>query len=136
MNNEEKILAIKKITDKEKNFYQFNYKWLTCFIIRHMWHLNWYVWLTNSNKNYNKDFQEIEKDIDIHWWLNFSWTLSKLWYDIKDYEHLSLLWFDCWHAWDAFIYPDYQAEEMFLAWEYKDYNFVLKEVRKLADQLV
>ena len=112
--------------------YEFEYRGLQCSILRHTWKLTWngYVAVPTTNPYYGKSYNDIEGIIEVHGGLTFSET--------KD--SVTTFGFDTCHSGDMsfeenplgfnFIFRTYPGAT------YKIYDYVLKEVKRLADQLL
>lgn len=131
------------IVKKEKNIYIFKYKWLDCAILRHMWHLNWYVavpeWHTFRWMSYfysSRDDKWLSEEakyingIKVHWWLTFGGALRLY---AEWYNFTYCFGFDTGHARDCF--SDWRYANCPDDWEYRDYNYVRSEVESLAEQI-
>lgn len=112
------------IIKSESDIYIFKYKWYDCCIYRVMGHLNGYV--APKTKNINKD------SLSVHGWITLNWKLSL---SVEWYDFSYCLWFDTAHYMDAFY--DEQAWYAFMFGEgtYKDYKYVLAEVKSLVEQI-
>jgi len=132
---------------KEKDLYIFKYMWYNCIIQRFAGHLNWYVAIPCHSNLYNKNYYEfIEENIDeiqkainnieVHWWLTFWWEYKSI--SIEWYDFSFCFWFDTAHLWDAFYDRMSWRVKMWSfweEWEYRDYNYVLSEVKRLVEQI-
>lgn len=131
----EKRKAILELMEQEWDMYEFNYEWLQCIIVRYIWHWNWYV-MVEYNKYFNSTYWTFE-DVDVHWWVTFTWTTDIL--NLPDkYKSLYAIWFDTAHAWDAFVdtrLPE-EHQDIFLKWEYRDKEFAIEQTKLLAEQLL
>lgn len=127
---------IKEIVSKEKDLYEFEYKWFDCIIKRFHWHLNWYLIIPDKFIS-----SDIEDKLEVHWWITYTGTIERIFSTdlTKDYSDKYIIWFDTAHAWDNFIDDTLPEEfkDMFIheRWTYKDYNYVKAEVESLAEQL-
>ena len=122
-------IYIKNKMKDERDFYEWEIKWINYFIYRIYWHLNGYIEL--SDDQYNKIDTST---LDVHWWITFKWDIKDLNLPAWNYRIDSIaIWFDTAHAWDAFLYEWF--EYTLNNWEYRDYQFVYNELVKLVKQL-
>lgn len=122
-------IYIKNKMKDERDFYQWEIKWINYFIYRIYWHLNWYIEL--SEEQY---YQIDTSTIDVHWWITFEWDIKDLNLPAWNYRiNSKAIWFYTAHAWDAFLFEWF--EYTLVNWEYRDYQFVYNELVKLVNQL-
>lgn len=101
---------------------------------RDHWRANGYAVVNKDHPYYWKEVRQIERYLDVHWWVTFSNTLKqckekfsriyeeylKLEWTSED-DEVTIIWFDTFHYWDT-------KEE----W---DKEAVRKEAEILAEQL-
>lgn len=117
---------------------------LACLIVRSdLGALCGYVGVPANHAYYEKDYYDIE-NIEAHGGLTFSGKCHESDDPAKGICHIGeevwWLGFDCAHAWD--IIPNFSVTELlderFSPWgrvTYKDFEYVMEEVNRLADQL-
>ena len=78
------------------------------------WEANGYVVINKEHPYYWKEAWQIERDLDVHWWVTFSNTLKKcnekfsriyeeylkLEWTSED-DEVTIIWFDTLHYWDT-----------------------------------
>ena len=128
---------LKAILKKEGNYKAFEYKGYKCRIIRiwfwantEMFHLCWYVLLSEEDKYYWYDYDEIP--YLAHWWITYS--DKTLIYQPEEWRWIG---FDCAHAGD--INLEYQLDKEYMlgtSSTYKTIEYVESELKQLVDQIV
>ena len=131
---------LKDIILREENIFMFNHQGLDCIIIRNIYSLAWLGYasvpadsvLDGKNYNYWKDddkLSDIEKqinDINVHGGLTFA--RYGYWTDDKSKYYFG---FDCSHSGDLTKQTiDFDFDTI-----YRDKEYVISEVKSLAEQL-
>ena len=138
----------KSVVRKEWHYEAFECEWFKCRAIRvdRLWHWCWYVWIPNTHRLYNvcddwvydedktkydkkylKD-QELISSLSMHWWLTY--TSDSL--CMQPEKDLWWFWFDTAHCWDLPITDRWYEMD----WDvYRDKEYVINEIKKLAKQL-
>lgn len=136
--NHDEICEIAKKTirqgpwSSEPNRVQFKHAGFECLLVRNPATLFWcgYVGVPKGHKFYEKEYDDL--DIDVHGGLTYSNKCNAPICHFVPDDKLDDLWwfgFDCGHAFDLAPMRPTRFDT------YRDEDYVIKEVKRLADQL-
>ncbi len=142
---------------KEGDLCVFQYKGYTCMARRRydqnqiikekekyqgLFHWCGYVGVTNKHKFYLKGYDDVKPKgdyLDVHGGLTFTGFFDNgIKTNTKDVKKLWFIGFDCAHAGDTcmcFKFDNEKLNQLMHGETYKDLNYVIKEIKRMVNQL-